>query len=112
MHTQGRCVFAISPARLWRRRIAASQRTLRVAFLPVLERVVWRLRRDRNPTEVGELGNRCPAAEPPISTCLHPAERHLRFIVYGRPVDMTHAGIHSHCDIEGTIDVLTKHRSG
>src|ERR1700744_5527611 len=33
MHTQGRWVFAISPARPWRRRIAGSQGTLRVAFL-------------------------------------------------------------------------------
>src|SRR5258708_1074951 len=34
MHTQGSWVFAISPACLWRRRIAGIWGTLRAAFIP------------------------------------------------------------------------------
>src|SRR5579859_7518930 len=54
-------------------------------------RIVPRAGLNRDPAQVGELRYRCLAAKPPIATLLHAAERHLRFVVHSRPVDMADA---------------------
>lgn len=48
---------------------------------------------ERNPSKLSELFDGCFAAEASVSTGFDPAERHLRLIVNGRPVDVTNAGI-------------------
>ena len=58
---------------------------------PPLERIVRRSGADGEPTQLSELLNAGPAAEPAVAAGLGAAEGHLRFIVHGRAIDVAHA---------------------
>src|SRR3954447_18569021 len=55
------------------------------------EGIVLRLGLDGDPAQIGELGDAGLAAEAAVARSLHAAERHLRFVMYGRAVDVADA---------------------
>src|SRR6478672_10697382 len=75
------------------------------------DRVLLRLALNHRPVDVGELLEGGVAPEPSPATLLHPAERHLRFIVDRRVVHVADPGLDPLCDVEGRRDVAAEHRT-
>src|SRR5690554_6113534 len=67
---------------------------------------------DCDPTQLCESVDAGLAAEAPIPRGLHAAERHLRFIVHGRPVDVADARLDLARDVEALGGVAREDGSG
>jgi hypothetical protein len=79
------CSSSAMHARLWFARAE-------VAIGPLTsDRVMTWTCLNRDPPQIGEFGDRCLAAEAPVSAVLYAPERHLCLVVNSWPIDMANA---------------------
>jgi hypothetical protein len=68
------------------------------------DRVVTRLRLDRDPSQFSECVDSGRATEPPVTGGFHTPKWHLSFIVYGRAIDVADTRL----DL-GLLSIHTRH---
>jgi len=75
-----------------------------------LERVMTGSGLNGDPAKRGELVNSGLSAESAIARSLHSTKRHLRFVMYSRPIDVADSALHAHGQTPGMSNVPAEDR--
>src|SRR5580692_2366138 len=76
----------------------------------ILERIMPRRGLYGDPTQFGEFIDGGFSSKTAVAAGLHASERHLRLVVYGRPIDVAHPGVDALGDFDSASYVTAEYR--